>query len=176
MMPQQLGKFLWKVDGLDKSHLPVLPGKVKKIAELAQSADKIVVLCSYITTVKTIAKHLTINKVKVFELTGRIFDKNAVLQSFRKYKGKAALIMSPIGERDIDLPEADLLIIFDCVRTSKTVYQQLKRIRGGKGLFLYYDNSYEAKKVNDVIQTILHRYPWSIKLQDSQIKMKNEKK
>jgi ERCC4-related helicase len=75
--------------------------------------------------------------------------------------------MSPVGERDIDLPEADKLIIFDSVRTIKTVYQQLKRIRGGKGVFLYYKDTYEERKINAVISNLLERYPWSTKMADT---------
>ncbi|MBK5114777.1 MAG: DEAD/DEAH box helicase family protein [Candidatus Heimdallarchaeota archaeon] len=164
MMPAQLKKFLWNLPDVDESMLPVIPQKVLKAVEIAQNTNKTVILCSYIRTAKTIVSHLTKAKIKPFLITGQIFDKNAVLQSFRKYDGKATIIMSPVGERDIDLPEADKLIIFDCVRTAKTVYQQLKRIRGGIGIFLYYNNSYEAKKVQSVISTILERYPWSTKI------------
>ncbi|MHA1530900.1 MAG: DEAD/DEAH box helicase family protein [Candidatus Heimdallarchaeota archaeon] len=164
MMPAQLKKFLWKLPDVDESMLPTIPQKVLKAVEITKNTNKTVILCSYIRTAKTIVSHLTKENIKPFLLTGQIFDKNAVLQSFRKYDGKAAIIMSPVGERDIDLPEADKLIIFDCVRTTKTVYQQLKRIRGGIGVFLYYNNSYEAKKVQTVISDILERYPWSTKL------------
>ncbi len=164
MMPAQLKKFLWNLSDVDESMLPITPQKVLKTVEIAKNTNKTVILCSYIRTAKTIVSHLTRAKIKPFLITGQIFDKNAVLQSFRKYNGKAAIIMSPVGERDIDLPEADKLIIFDCVRTTKTVYQQLKRIRGGIGVFLYYNNSYEAKKVQSVISDILERYPWSTKV------------
>ena len=164
MMPAQLKKFLGNLPDVDVSMLPTTPQKVIKAVEIAKNANKTVIICSYIRTAKTIVSHLTRANIKPFLITGQIFDKNAVLQSFRKYNGKAAIIMTPVGERDIDLPEADKLIIFDCVRTTKTVYQQLKRIRGGKGVFLYYNNSYEAKKVQSVISDILERYPWSTKL------------
>ncbi len=164
MMPAQLKKFLWKLPDVDESMLPTISQKVLKAVEIAKNTNKTVILCSYIRTAKTIVSHLTKANIKSFLLTGQVFDKNAVLQSFRKYDGKAAIIMSPVGERDIDLPEADKLIIFDCVRTTKTVYQQLKRIRGGIGIFLYYNNSYEGKKVQSVISSILERYPWSTKL------------
>ena len=163
MMPPQLKKFLWKIPDVDDSNLPTTPQKVIKVVEIAKSTKKTVVLCSYINTAKTVVKFLTKEKIKSFLVTGQIFDKNAVLQAFRNYDDRAVLIMSPVGERDIDLPEAEKLIIFDCVRTTKTVYQQLKRIRGGHGIFLYYDDSYEARKVQSVIETILERYPWSTK-------------
>ncbi|MFW9922543.1 MAG: DEAD/DEAH box helicase family protein [Candidatus Thorarchaeota archaeon] len=166
MVPQQFRKFIWKLEGLDDSILPVIPKKIVKVVEIAKQTNKTVVLCSYITTAKTIANYLTKEKIKSFVITGQIFDKNAILQQFRNFSGKAVLIMSPVGERDIDLPEADKLIIFDSVRTIKTVYQQLKRIRGGYGIFLYYNNTYEAKKVNSTIHELLERYPWSTKLAD----------
>ena len=72
--------------------------------------------------------------------------------------------MSPVGERDIDLPEAEKLVVFDCVRTVKTVYQRIKRIRGGHSIFLFYADTYEAKKVHSVISDLIERYPWSTKL------------
>ncbi|MHA1188784.1 MAG: helicase-related protein [Candidatus Heimdallarchaeota archaeon] len=143
------------------SMLPTTPNKIEKVVEIAKESNKIVVLCSYIKTVKTIASYLTRHKIKPFIVTGQIFDKNAILQEFRNCPEKSALIMSPVGERDIDLPEAEKLIIFDSVRTIKTVYQQLKRIRGGYGLFLYYANTYEERKVNSVMREIIERYPWS---------------
>jgi len=158
MIPSQLKKFLWKVPGIETNMLPVTPQKILKVVEIAKNANKMVVLCSYILTTKMICKHLSQENIKPFLLTGQVFDKNAILQDFRKYDGKAALVMSPVGERDIDLPEADKLIIFDSVRTTKTVYQQLKRIRGGNGIFLYYNNSYEAKKVQSVISNLVERY------------------
>jgi len=164
MVPGQLKKFLWKVENVDVSMLPTTPRKIVKVVDIAKNSNKIVILCSYVKTAKTIRDFLVREKIKPYLLTGQIFDKNAVLKDFRNYNGKAAIIMTPVGERDIDLPEAEILIIFDCVRTTKTVYQQLKRIRGGKGLFLYYNNSYEAKKVQQVIGTIIERYPWSTKV------------
>ncbi|NHJ40792.1 MAG: hypothetical protein FK731_12240, partial [Asgard group archaeon] len=118
MVPSQIKKFLWKVPGVDPSMLPVTPQKILKSVEIAQNSNKIVILCSYIKTAKAIYTQLNRAKIKPFLLTGQVFDKNSVLNDFRNYKGKAAVIMSPIGERDIDLPEADKLIIFDCVRTT----------------------------------------------------------
>lgn len=164
MIPSQLKKFLWKIEGVDESMLPTTPNKIVKVVEIAKESKKIVVLCSYIKTAKTIATYLTRQKIKPFIVTGQIFDKNAILQEFRNCTEQSALIMSPVGERDIDLPEAEKLIIFDSVRTIKTVYQQLKRIRGGHGIFLYYENTYEGRKVNSVMQEIMERYPWSTKI------------
>ena len=164
MVPGQLKKFLWKIPGVDPSMLPTTPQKILKLVEIAQNSNKTVILCSYINTAKAICSQLAQVKIKPFLLTGQVFDKNSILKDFRNYNGKAAVIMSPIGERDIDLPEADKLIIFDCVRTTKTVYQQLKRIRGGRGIFLYYNKTYEAKKIQQVVSTLLERYPWSTKL------------
>ena len=163
MVPQQLKKFLWKIPDIDESNLPTTPQKVLKVVEIAKATEKTVVLCSYINTVKTIASFLTRAKIKPFLVTGKVFDKNSILQEFRNFKGQAVLLMSPVGERDIDLPEADKLIIFDCVRTIKTVYQQLKRIRGGHGIFLYYEGTYEEKKVYSIIDNLIERYPWSTK-------------
>lgn len=163
MVPDQLKKFLWRLPDVSVSMLPVMPKKISSVVNIAKESKKLVVLCSYIKTAKTIRDFLVREKIKSFVLTGQIFDKNAVLEAFRTFEGKAVLIMTPVGERDIDLPEAESLIVFDCVRTVKTVYQRIKRIRGGHSIFLYYNQTYEAKKVHAVISTLLERYPWSTK-------------
>ena len=164
MVPQQLKKFLSKVPGLDESILSTTPHKILKVIEIAKGTKKTVVLCSYLNTAKTIVLFAGKSQIKTFLITGQTFDKNRILQEFRNFDGQAILIMSPVGERDIDLPEADKLIIFDCVRTIKTVYQQLKRIRGGHGIFLYYSDTYEAKKIQSIVTELIERYPWSTKV------------
>ncbi|MBD3190948.1 MAG: hypothetical protein GF308_09910 [Candidatus Heimdallarchaeota archaeon] len=163
MVSDQLKKFLWRLPDVSISMLPVMPKKITSVIEIARESEKLVVLCSYIKTAKTIRDFLVREKIKPFVLTGQVFDKNAVLEDFRTFEGKAVLIMTPVGERDIDLPEAETLIVFDCVRTIKTVYQRIKRIRGGHSIFLYYNQTYEAKKVHAVISNLLERYPWSTK-------------
>jgi len=164
MVPSQLKKFLHPPLPIDSSMLPTTPQKILKVVELAKKTKKIVVLCSYLKTARTIVAYLQRVNIKAFLITGKVLDKNAILQQFREYAGQAAIVMSPVGERDIDLPEAEQLIIFDSVRTTKTVYQQLKRIRGGTGVFLYYANSYEARKVKSIVKSIIEKYPWSIEV------------
>ena len=164
MVPSQLKKFLHPPLPIDSSMLPTTPQKILKVVELAKKTKKIVVLCSYLKTARTIVAYLQRVNIKAFLITGKVLDKNAILQQFREYPGQAAIVMSPVGERDIDLPEAEQLIIFDSVRTTKTVYQQLKRIRGGTGVFLFYANSYEARKVKSIVKSIIEKYPWSIKV------------
>ena len=73
----------------------------------------------------------------------------------------SVLIMTSVGERDIDIPQADLLIVYDVVNTVKTMYQRMKRTRGGKVLCLCYQDTFEEKKVNRLLNEIAKRYPWS---------------
>ncbi|MHA2357728.1 MAG: hypothetical protein ACXABK_03035, partial [Candidatus Heimdallarchaeaceae archaeon] len=68
----------------------------------------------------------------------------------------------PIGERDLDIPQTELIIVFDLVNSPKTVYQKMKRSRGGKVALLFYDNTSEKQKVKRVVSEIAVRYPWSL--------------
>ena len=92
-------------------------------------------------------------------------DKNKVLEEFKHSTKSASLVISPVGERDLDIPQADLLIIYDVVNTVKTVYQRLKRIRKGKIVVLCYEDTSEEKKVSRLLENMARRYPWSIKLE-----------
>ena len=69
--------------------------------------------------------------------------------------------MTAVGERDIDIPQANLMIVYDVVNTVKTMYQRFKRTRGGLVLFLCFRETFEERKVNRLLQEISKRYPWS---------------
>jgi ERCC4-related helicase len=106
-------------------------------------------------------------KVRTFTLTGRVLDKGPVIAQFKAAKPPAALILSPVGERDLDIPDADLLIICDVVNTTKTIYQKMKRTRGGRVVFLTYADTSEVGKVRRLIDNIMQKYPWSTCLGDT---------
>lgn len=168
MTPWRYRRYLSEKLGITKGiseHLPKQSPKIKKIPEVMKkyNANKSVVLTSYVETAKAIVKHLEALRYETYLVTGQVTNKQVPLEGFRKTGNRAVLVMSPIGERDIDLPEAELLIMHDLIRTPKTVYQRLKRIRGGNVVILFYENTSEAKKVEDVTKTITKRYPWPLR-------------
>ena len=101
-------------------------------------------------------------------ITGQVPQNQRItqLEDFRKSNTQSVAILSNVGERDLDIPEADMLIIFDLVRTTKTVYQKLKRSRGGEVRLLFYENTNEKKKVVSVLDNISKKYPWSVAVKD----------
>lgn len=145
---------------------PKITPKSLKAQELALNADKTVILTSYLNVVSEIDSLLKVRGVNTFQLTGRTQDKQAVLSQFKQAKTPAAVILSPVGERDLDLPDADLLIICDTVNTTKTVYQKMKRSRGGRVVFLVYADTSEVEKLRRLLDNIMERYPWSSRLGD----------
>lgn len=143
---------------------PRITPKALKAQDLVLSAKKAIVLSSYLNVVNEICSLLGERGVTAFQLTGQTMDKQAVLAEFRKAKAPAALVLSPVGERDLDLPEAELLIICDTINTTKTIYQKMKRSRGGRVIFLVYSNTSEVSKLQRLLGNIMKRYPWSTRL------------
>jgi superfamily II DNA or RNA helicase len=154
-----------------KQNLPLIPSKFFAVKKLVSLSSKTVVLCSYLETVEVLNRILQNSGNKTVVITGQIDNRKRIeqLEEFRSYEGNITAIISNVGERDLDLPDADSLIIFDLVRTTKTVYQKLKRSRGGKCYILYYADTGEAKKTKSVIQKIFDRYGWSTKIKAQQI-------
>ena len=109
----------------------------------------------------SIIKALKKNGIPAFKLTGEVEDKGAVLREFKAHDGQAALVMSTVGERDLDIGEADTLIVYDAIKTEKTMYQRIKRTRGGRVEFLIYAGTSEERGINRLIDSIVQRYPWS---------------
>jgi ERCC4-related helicase len=94
-----------------------------------------------------------------------VFDKAKVVNNFRECKErKAVLIMTQVGERDLDIPEAKLIIVYDTVNTTKTMYQRFKRTRGGEVICLYYTHTSEEEKIKRLFKGINEKYPWSTKI------------
>ena len=148
---------------------PKITPKVQEVINLTKQAKKTVILSSYLHVVSEIDKLLTQQGVKTYQVTGRVKDKQTVLAEFKEAQPPAAVILSPVGERDLDLPDADLLIICDTVNTTKTIYQKMKRSRGGRVVFLVYSDTSEVPKLRRLFDNLMQRYPWSTQLGDTAI-------
>lgn len=146
---------------------PLTTPKTLQVRDLAMHHGKTVAISSYLPVVAEIDGLLSKAKVQTFILTGRVPDKEPVIAQFKAAKPPAALVLSPVGERDLDIPDADLLIICDVVNTTKTIYQKMKRTRGGRVVFLTYADTSEIAKVRRLIDNIMQKYPWSTRLGDT---------
>ncbi|MFW9926746.1 MAG: helicase C-terminal domain-containing protein, partial [Candidatus Thorarchaeota archaeon] len=106
--------------------------------------------------------------LNVLTITGETRDKGEVLRDFREKNDTEVLVMSPVGERDLDIPQAEVMIVCDSINTSKTMYQKFKRTRGGLVVLLAYSGTSEVRKVERLIARILDRYPWSTAVLETQ--------
>jgi superfamily II DNA or RNA helicase len=141
--------------------LPEVSSKSLKVVEIAVDHKKTLVLTSYLEMVSQIRQLLDNSGIKSLEITGNTPDKGEILRLFREDAEYKALVMSPVGERDLDIPQADVMIVCDTINTTKTMYQKFKRTRGGLVLLLTYSGTSEELKVNRLLNRILERYPWS---------------
>ena len=144
-----------------RSALPKLSSKAAKALEIAKEYEKAVILTSYLDMVSQIETSLKDAGMLVEIITGQTHDKGDVLKRFKNEDDIRALVMSPVGERDLDIPQADVMLVCDTINTTKTMYQKFKRTRGGVVLLLAYENTSEERKAKRLIQRILERYPWS---------------
>ena len=142
-------------------NLPKNSGKELESLEIVKQYQKTTILCSFLSTVSSLSELIESEGYTIFQVTGRTKNKNEIIQKFKDFDGKATLILSPIGERDLDIPQTDIIIVFDLVNSPKTVYQKFKRSRGGKVILLFYDETPEKEKVKRVVSEIAIRYPWS---------------
>jgi superfamily II DNA or RNA helicase len=147
--------------------LPTVSAKALRVLELAAERNKTVVLTSYVEMVEQIRDVLEKAGLSVLSITGGTKDKGEILKQFREDTEKQVLVMSPVGERDLDLPQAELMVVCDTINTTKTMYQKFKRTRGGLVLLLAYAETSEERKVRRLMQSILERYPWSIAVVES---------
>ncbi len=169
MQSKKFRKFLFRLQsfGVTKELINLLPiqnNKIKAINKLINDQpnnDKTVVLCSYLDTATEIITTMNKSGMRTYLITGQVRYKAAVLNEFKEYNGKAVLVMTSVGERDIDLPQAKLLIVYDSINTTKTMYQRMKRTRGGSVICLYYQDTFEERKVSRILRDISLRYPWS---------------
>ncbi len=151
--------------GIEKNELDSLPeisGKELEVVSIAKQHQKTTVLCSFLSTVETLSQLLTKEGFEIFNITGKIKNKGEILENFKLTDKRSVLVMSPVGERDIDIPHTEAIIVYDLVNSPKTVYQKMRRGRGGKVVLLFYDDTSEKTKVKGVIDKIAVRYPWSL--------------
>ncbi len=147
--------------------LPKISAKTNRVLEIAKKHKKTLVLTSYLEMVSQTKEVLEKNGLSVLTITGQIRDKGAVLREFREDESIRVLIMSPVGERDLDIPHAEVMVVCDSINTSKTMYQKIKRTRGGLVILLAYSGTSEEGKVHRLMQRILERYPWSTSVMES---------
>jgi len=151
--------------------LPKVSAKTTRAVQLALRYKKALILTSYLEMVSQIQDVLTKSNVNVLTITGQTKDKGEVLREFRENDDTRALVLSPVGERDLDIPQAEVMIICDSINTSKTMYQKVKRTRGGLVVFLAYDGTSEVRKVHRLMQNIIEKYPWSTALLERESKL-----
>ncbi|MHA1768590.1 MAG: helicase-related protein [Candidatus Thorarchaeota archaeon] len=160
-------KHYFNVKELRKA-LPAISSKVTKVLQIALNHDKTLVLSSYLEMVDQIKEVLEKSGLEVLRITGETRDKGQVLREFKERPGKRVLVMSPVGERDLDIPQADVMVLCDTINTTKTMYQKVKRTRGGLVIFLAYSGTSEVRKVSRLLNRILDRYPWSTAVIESE--------
>jgi ERCC4-related helicase len=142
--------------------LPKISPKVTRVLEIAMRYNKSVVLTSYLEMVSQISDVLKKAGLSVYVVTGQTRNKSTVLSNFKAEESPSGLVMSPVGERDLDIPQADIMIVCDTINTTKTMYQKFKRTRGGLVVLLAYESTSEERKVKHLMQRVIERYPWSI--------------
>jgi len=145
-----------------RRNLPDISAKAIEVLKIAKEHHKTVVLTSYLEMVEQTRETLERSGLDVLTLTGHSHQKGEVLRLFREDKLKRVLIMSPVGERDLDIPQADVMVVCDVINTTKTMYQKFKRTRGGEVILLAYAGTSEERKVKRLMDSILKKYPWSM--------------
>jgi ERCC4-related helicase len=168
MLPVKFKPFLHRFPEINKEEIEKIPlksKKIEKIIPLIGDSKRTIIMVSYVYTGEIIQKYLTKAGFKTFFISGMVYDKSKVVNEFRSYdSGSVVLIMTSVGERDLDIPESKKIIVYDTVNTTKTMYQRFKRTRGGEVICMYYKNTSEEEKVNRLYKNIQEKYPWSIKI------------
>ena len=159
-------KHYFNVSDLRRA-LPTTSSKVTRVLKIAKEHKKTLVLTSYLEMVSQTQEILEKSKLNVLTITGQTKNKGEVLRSFRDDADQQVLVMSPVGERDLDIPHAEVMVVCDSINTIKTMYQKFKRTRGGLVILLAYSGTSEERKIDRLMNTILKRYPWSTAILDS---------
>ncbi|MBD3407818.1 MAG: hypothetical protein GF411_16990 [Candidatus Lokiarchaeota archaeon] len=146
--------------------LPTISAKVTKAHKIAAKHQKTLILSSYLSMVKQVKQVFEKSGMPVLTITGKTRDKGEVLREFKENPEIRALAMSPVGERDLDIPQAEIMVIMDAINTSKTMYQKFKRTRGGVVVLLAYAGTSEEMKMQRLMDNILKKYPWSTAILD----------
>ncbi|NWF96068.1 MAG: DEAD/DEAH box helicase family protein [Candidatus Thorarchaeota archaeon] len=141
--------------------LPEVSSKAVRVLAIAKRFEKVLVLTSYLEMVKDIQTLLERSGLNSLALTGQTTNKGEVLRAFREDEAVRVLVMSPVGERDLDIPHAQVMVVCDVINTTKTMYQKVKRTRGGLVILLTYSGTSEERKVTRLMSSIVEKYPWS---------------
>ncbi|MHA1506582.1 MAG: DEAD/DEAH box helicase [Candidatus Asgardarchaeia archaeon] len=172
MTPKRVRKY-FMMKGAPKDVIKMIPSydrspKIDFVVDFIKKWKmKVVVLASFKNTLKVIKNCMEKIGIEAFLLTGDVINKGSILRKFKESESPSALMMSPVGERDLDLSGVDSLIVMDTINTVKTMYQRMKRIRGGKVIILYYGNTSEESKVKRLLSEMRKKYGWSIKISSS---------
>lgn len=139
--------------------------KIRKVVKhLTENQEKVAVLSSYKETIKLIQKELERRKISSRILTGEVRKKEEILNEFSKRDDIRALLISPVGERDLDLTMISKLYILDVINTPKTMYQRMKRGRESDVYIFFFKDTFEERKVKRLLKNIKTKYPWSIEI------------
>jgi len=165
-------KIVERYAGLNINEIiPDKSSKIQKIIEIvkkwAELGQNIIIITSFVKTAIRMWRKLKEKSIaNIYMLTGKTYNKRAILEKFRKNR-PSVLILTPVAERDLDFPEASIVIIHDIISTVKSMYQRIKRARRSNVLILYYSDTFEERKVSILISRMIKRYPWSIRIRGS---------
>ncbi len=161
-------KHYFNVNDLRRT-LPDVSPKVPPAVSIAKRYRKTLILTSYLEMVDQLVEALEKAGIRAERITGQTSDKGEVLRAFREETELRALVLSPVGERDLDIPQADVMVVCDAINTTKTMYQKFKRTRGGLVILLVYSGTSEERKVRRLMDRILDRYPWSTSVMERDV-------
>ena len=171
MLPFKWKRFLVKFPEFDKTYVENLSNYSSKISSLKQIIEteissepikKVIIMVSYINTGETIKNYFQKMNFESFMISGQVSEKSVVINAFRNAAKNSVLIMTMVGERDLDIPESKLIIVYDSINTLKTMYQRFKRTRGGTVVCLCYENTSEQQKIQRILDGVKEKYPWSV--------------
>lgn len=165
MVPDHAKRFLWQTkEWIDPQLIQALPkqsAKIKILGSILENYNKGVIICSYLKTADAIKSYLESLGRKTLVITGKTTNKRNYLEEYANWN-KGILILTPVGERDLDITSGEILISFDAINTTKTMYQRFKRTRGGDVVSLFYSDTSEERKIKRLYKNIKQHYPWSI--------------
>ncbi|MCF2136685.1 MAG: DEAD/DEAH box helicase family protein [Candidatus Thorarchaeota archaeon] len=141
---------------------PKVSSKTWRVVEIAKDHTKTLVLTSYLEMVSQIKWALEKAGLQALTITGQTRNARDVLRQFREDVDARVLVLSPVGERDLDIPQAEVMVVCDTINTTKTMYQKFKRTRGGLVVLLVYQGTYEERKAHYLLKSVAEKYPWSV--------------
>ena len=142
------------------THIKDEPAKLEILPELVMNYSKSVIVCSFIPMAEVIQKHLEDLNYNVFIVSRMTYDTGTLINAFRNSpESKTILIISQIGETHLLIPDANLLLFFDTVDTTKLLYQRMKQTTTGEIICLYYTGTNEKEKIIRIFTDIKEKFP-----------------